>query len=272
MPWLPDFVSAVELARRQTRAAGQADAVTQYVAALQAGDARSLETVWPGTVVVHDPHSGLVTGHRQLKAFVKQSKAALARYQARFETIASTVADGRAVVELLARMTQGPDVVEWPIAVVAESPDDLSVVFRSYFSPFFADDRGQVRSPILESSQTHVPAIVSGFLTALAAGDARAAADVFAATGYFRESWPQPEAHRGAAELRSYFTAQFGAGGSIGLQPCRITDDGRRCVVEFNCTRWGSHELPPQAGVGVHERAGDGLLAAVRAYHGIEST
>ena len=35
MPWFPEFVSAVELARQQTRAAGQADPVGQYFAALK---------------------------------------------------------------------------------------------------------------------------------------------------------------------------------------------------------------------------------------------
>jgi hypothetical protein len=34
MPWFPDFASAVELARKQTRAAGRADPVGQYFAAL----------------------------------------------------------------------------------------------------------------------------------------------------------------------------------------------------------------------------------------------
>ena len=33
MPWFPEFVSAVELARQQTRAAGQADPVGQYITA-----------------------------------------------------------------------------------------------------------------------------------------------------------------------------------------------------------------------------------------------
>ena len=48
MPWFPEFVSAVELARQQTRAAGQADPVGQYITALNEGDAHALETVWPG--------------------------------------------------------------------------------------------------------------------------------------------------------------------------------------------------------------------------------
>jgi hypothetical protein len=45
MPWFPDFASAVEPARRQTRAAGKADPVGQYFAALNEGDTRALETV-----------------------------------------------------------------------------------------------------------------------------------------------------------------------------------------------------------------------------------
>ena len=44
MPWFPDFANAVELARRQTRAAGQADPVAQYFTALNEGDSHALET------------------------------------------------------------------------------------------------------------------------------------------------------------------------------------------------------------------------------------
>jgi hypothetical protein len=50
MPWLPDFVSAVELARLSSRAAGLADPVTRYVAAVQKGDVRDLlPSVFPDT-------------------------------------------------------------------------------------------------------------------------------------------------------------------------------------------------------------------------------
>ena len=41
MPWFPDFASAMQLARQQTRAAGQADPVRQYVTALNDGDVRA---------------------------------------------------------------------------------------------------------------------------------------------------------------------------------------------------------------------------------------
>jgi hypothetical protein len=38
VPWFPEFVSAVELVRRQTRSAGLADPVGQYFNALEHGD------------------------------------------------------------------------------------------------------------------------------------------------------------------------------------------------------------------------------------------
>ena len=58
MPWFPEFASAAELAREQTRAAGHADPVRQYLAALNGTDPRALETAWPGEVVVYDLQAG----------------------------------------------------------------------------------------------------------------------------------------------------------------------------------------------------------------------
>jgi hypothetical protein len=50
-----------------------------------------------------------------------------------------------------------------------------------------------------------------------------------------------------------------------------VTDDGERCAVEYNCMRWGGHDLPPQGGIGVYERSLDGLLTAVRVYDDVEA-
>jgi limonene-1,2-epoxide hydrolase len=164
---------------------GQADPVRQYVAALNEGDAHVLETAWPGEVVVYDPRYGEIRGHKRLRQFVRNSQSWLAERHARVETVASTAAGDRAVVELLAHLAYGGRELSWPVAVVAESQDDRSVAFRSYFSR------------------------------------------------------------------------------------C-VTDDGVRCAVEYNCVRWGSRDLPPQAGIGVYERGPDGLLAAARTYDDVE--
>ncbi len=271
MPWFPDFVSAVELTRRQTRAAGQADPVRQYFAALNQGDTRELETVWPGEVVVYDPRAGEIRGHRQLRRFVSQNNSWLAGLHARTETVAATVAGGRAVVELLAHLTSDGRELDWPLAIVAESPDDRSVVFRTYCSQWPVDGRRHVRPPILEPGSARPGDVVGRYQAALGAGDAEAIVRTFAPDGYFRESIGPHRTHRGAPELRSFFASCFSAGGGIGLQHCTVTDDGVRCAVEYNCVRWGSHDLPPQAGIGVYERGPDGLLSAARVYDDVEA-
>ena len=126
-----------------------ADPVAQYFTALNQGDASALETVWPGDVVVYDPRAGEVHGHRQLRRFVSQNRSWLAERQARIETVAATSAGGRAVVELLAHLADDGRQLAWPVAVVAESPDDLSIEFRTYCSQWPVDGRRHVRPPIL---------------------------------------------------------------------------------------------------------------------------
>jgi hypothetical protein len=270
MPWFPDFASAVELARRQTRAAGQADPVAQYFTALNKGDTRLLEDVWPGEVVVYDPRAGEIRGHRQLRQFVSRNLSWLAGLHARTETVAATVAGGRAVVELLAHLDHHGRQLAWPVAVVAESPADRSVVFRTYCSQWPVDERRHVRPPVLQPGPARPGDVAGRYQDALAAGDTEAVVSTFAPDGYFRGPFGPQAAHRGTAELRSFFTRCFSAGGGIGLQHCAVTDDGVRCALEYNCVRWGSHHLPPQAGLGIYERGPDGLLAAARIYDDIE--
>jgi ketosteroid isomerase-like protein len=270
MPWFPDFVSAVELARRQARAAGQADPVGEYFAALNEGDAHTLETVWPGEVVIYDPRAGEVRGHRQVRRFVGRNLSWLAGLHARTETVAATVDAGRAVVELLAHLDHDGRELAWPVAVVAESPDDMSVVFRTYCSQWPVDERRHVRPAILKAGPVHPGDVIGRYQAALAAGDTEAVVRTFAPDGYFRGPFGPQHAHRGTAELRAFFTRCFSAGGGIGLEHCAVTDDGVRCAVEYNCVRWGSHDLAPQAGIGIYERGPGGQLAAARVYDDVE--
>ena len=271
MPWFPDFTSAVELARRETRVAGQADPVAQYFTALSKGDTRALETVWPGEVVIQDPRAGEIRGHRQLRQFVSQNESWLAERHARIETVASTVVGGRAVVELLAHLAGDGWELAWPVAVVAESPDDRSVVFRTYCSQWPVDGRRHLRPPVLKPGHASAGDVVGRYQAALEDGDAEAIVNTFAPDGYFREPIGPHYTHRGTPELRSFFARCFSAGGGITLQHCTVTDDGVRCALEYNCVRWGSHDLPPQAGIGIYERGPDGLLAAARVYDDVEA-
>jgi ketosteroid isomerase-like protein len=259
MPWFPDFASAVELVRGQTRAAGQADPVGQYFAALNKGDPRALETIWPGEVLIYDPRAGEIRGHHQLRRFVRRNQAWLADRQARIETVASTVVGGRAVVELLAHLVDDGRELAWPVAVVAEAPDERSVVFRTYCSQWPVDGRRHVRPPILQPRDLHPGDVVGRFQAALESGDTEAILDTFAPDGYFREPIGPHPAHRGTPELRALFTTYFSGGGGIGLQHCAVTDDGVRCAVEYNLVRWGNRDVVPQPGIGIYERDHAGL-------------
>ena len=267
MPWFPDFVGAVELARSQERVAGRMDPVGQYFTALNRGDTGALETVWPGEVVVYDPRAGEIRGHRQLRRFVDQNRSWLAEHHARIDPVASTRSGRRAVVELLAHLSGD---VAWPVAVVAESPDDMSVEFRTYCSQWPVDGRRHLRPPILSPGGADPGDVVGRYRAALAAGDTDAAVSAFAPDGYLREPIGPDDTHRGTRALHSLFAGWLSAGG-IDMEACAVTDDGVRCAVEYNCDRWGDHDLPPQAGLGVYERGPDGLLAAARIYDDIEA-
>ena len=118
------------MARQQTRAAGEADPVAQYLAALTEHDTGALEDAWPGEVVIHDPRAGEVRGHRNLRRYLRQNQSWLAELDARTERVATIGEGGRAVVELLARLTHQGREIAWPVAVVA--PDGLLAAVRVY--------------------------------------------------------------------------------------------------------------------------------------------
>lgn len=81
-----------------------------------------------------------------------------------------------------------------------------------------------------------------------------------------RKSYPAYHAQAGSLGYQC-----FKAGGGLKLKQVSVTDDGARCTVEFNCVRWGRHDLTPQAGMSVYERSSGGLLASARLYSDIEA-
>ena len=265
MPWFPDFTNAAELARRWLRVDGHADPGAAYLTALERRDTRDLEVIWPGEVVVHDPVAGEVRGHRALRQFVHRSGRWLDERRAQTERIACTVADGRAVLELLAHLDDDGRRVTWPVAVVAEADGDRSVVFRTYCSRRPVDGRHHIRPPVLAGGNDPPGGAVGRLLAALAVGDADAVVAEFAPEAYVRE--PDASDH---TRLPAYFARCFSGGGSVVLRDCATTDDGARCALEYTCVRWGDRDLPPEAGLMVCERDARDRLAAVRLYDDIE--
>jgi hypothetical protein len=270
MPWFPDFAAATELARRDSRTEGRADPVTQYLHAIEEGESRTLQSIWPGEIVIEDPRAGTIKDRKALQRFVRDNRARFTKLHATTEIIASTTVGRRAVVELLAHLGDKGEATAWPIAVVAESPDDESVRFRTYCSQFPVDGRRHVRPPILPAVDEQPKDVVERHLKALAAGEIEAIVATFGEDGYVREPIGPHASHRGLTAVRSFFSELFGYGGGIELECTCITDDGSRCAFEYNFVHWGSHAVPPQAGIAVFERDTSGLLAAVRIYDDVE--
>lgn len=270
MPWFPDFANAAELARRSVRADAEEDPIGQYLAALDRGETGALEDAWPVHVTVDDPRAGHVRGHWSLRRFVHRSESWLAEHHAEVGTRASIEVDGRAVVELMVRLAE-PDGRDraWPVAVVAESDGSRSMTFRTYCSQMVVDGRRHVRPPILAPADEPPGDVVGRHLAALEVGDVDAVVRTFAADGSVQEAVGAPTVHRGAAELRDYYEHCAAAGG-LAWQPCRVTDDGVRCAVEYTCLTWAGRPVPPQAGLAVFERAGSGHISAVHLYDDIE--
>jgi hypothetical protein len=162
-------------------------------------------------------------------------------------------------------LSDGGRTLAWPMAVVAESPDEDSVVFRSYFSLRALDGSPHLRSPILPRASVRADGVVAAFQAALAGPDVDAALGAFEADGYLREALGPERVHRGIAELRSYFEGHLRSGGIV-AEVCAVTEDDVHCAVECNYVGLSGHEVPPQAAIVVYERGADGLLAAVRLY------
>ena len=95
-----------------------------------------------------------------------QNQTFLAERREKTETVATTRIPGRAVVELLVHLEATARNSAWPVAVVAESPDDLSVVFRTYCSRWPVDGRRFVRQPILGPRELKPGDVVGRYLAA----------------------------------------------------------------------------------------------------------
>jgi hypothetical protein len=134
------------------------------------------------------------------------------------------------VAELLVHLTGDGAEVDWPVAVVAESANDRSVVFRTYCSRWPVDGARHVRPPILRAGANHPGDVVGTYQDALQVGDVDATVRVVAQDGYYRGPLGRAAIYRGTGELQSFFTECFEAGGGIDLEHCTVTDDARRSL------------------------------------------
>lgn len=179
----------------------------------------------------------------------------------RMESQANTFANGRAVSEQILHLDLNGKAVALPVAVVSDGEN-----VRIYHSTWPLTGGHKLRGPVLPATTIPLPDVIRDYQAALAAGDLEKIVATFEPDGEVREPSGGEFLYQGENEIRRIYQAMFQSGGGILLDHCTVTDDGVRCAIEYNVVQWGKHKLPPQCGMAVYERSGNGKLRAARIY------
>jgi SnoaL-like domain len=278
MPWMPEVFAAPLAESRRVEARGEEDVASAndaiaYYEGLLAEEPEALVRSFAGQPRVNDPRVGHVEGARELRAFVSGTVDWLRERDAVVENVALTRTETRTVEEVVLHLLGDESGrVELPVAIVADrNPDRTLKAIRVYHSMWPLTGEHAVRPPLLLADPgLHAEGVVGDYQRALAEGDLQGVVNTFEPDGYAREPSGGAYLHRGTEGLRALYEHMFANGGGIALEHCTLTDDGVRCSLEYNCSRWGVTEIPPQAGVAVYERGTSGLLAAARIYDDVE--
>jgi len=243
--------------------------VSRYVPLLIEGDLRGLFELFGDAPRVNDPRLGWIEGAR-FEPFVAASHEALAERQARVEHLATTFTNRGAVEECILSLVRRDRTVRLPVAIAAVISSDLLAAVHVYHSMWPLMGAHAIRSPILpELASLVLPDVIGRYEDSLTRGDVSRLLEQFDADGVVRDPTGEEHVYRGMSELRRFFGKLLASGG-IFRERCSLTDDGRRCALEYNVTAWDGMLLPHQAGIAVYERARTGLLAATRFYDDVE--
>lgn len=214
---------------------------------------------------VHDPQAGDVRGSA-FSTLARESKAWFLAHRARSRSVATLLGKSRIVAEYVVDFERDGEAFDLPVAVVVDKGRDLLDV-RIYHSQYPLLGTHAVRPPIVQPDVRANPSgVVDEYFNVLASGDAERVVECYEPDGYFREPSGARYAHRGRDVLLPFYRFMFSAGGGIPLRHCTVTEDAKTCAVEYVCDRWGSHDLPPQAGVAIYMRGPNGLIAAAHVY------
>ena len=243
--------------------------VSRYVPLLIEGDLQGLLDLFGDAPRVNDPRLGWIEGER-FEPFVAASHEGLYARQARVEHLATTFTNRGAVEECILNLVHRDRTVRLPVAIAAVISSDMLAAVHVYHSMWPLMGAHAIRSPILPGLVSLVlPDVIERYEEGLTRGDVSRLLEQFDADGVVREPTGEERVYRGMAELRQFFRKLLASGG-VFRERCSLTDDGRRCALEYNVTAWDGVLLPHQAGIAVYERARTGLLAATRIYDDVE--
>jgi hypothetical protein len=264
--------SAPALAQIEERLRRQELDVVPYFDGFLTGEIDALIQSFAGEPEVHYPVRGRVKGARAFAAYATATKAWLEEREASIEHLGIVRTERRGFGEAVLRLSGEDGPVDLPVAVVSDQrPDGSMQEVRVYYSSWQLTGHHAIRPPLLQPDPGRRESdVVGDYQRALAAGDLDAVLASFEPGGYAREPAGAAFIHRGPEGLREFYESLFSNGGGIRLEHCTYTDDNRTCALEYNVTRWGRTELPPQAGVAVYVRGKSGKLAAARIYDDVD--
>ena len=271
MPWLPELFSVPVVEQLEEKWHGELVSVP-YFDGLIAGEIDALVESFSGEPELHHPVRGRISGERAFRAYAAEMNVWLNQRHVSVEDVGHVIEarEGFEEVVLHVRGEAGP--VSVPAAIVTSKQSDRRIdELRIYSSSWPLTGRHLNRPPLLQPDpDLRASDVVADYQRALAAGDADAVVAAFEPDGYAREPAGGPYLHRGRDGLRAFYELLFSNHGGIPLEHCGLIDDGRACALEYNVTRWGQTELPPQAGVAVYVRGQSGKLAATRIYDDVD--
>jgi len=272
MPWLPELFTAPTLQRLQDK--WERELVTvPFFDGLMTGEVNALLESFAGEPELHHPVRGRVRGVRAFSRFVAETKAWLSEPNASVEDLEHVIRAGRLGCGEVVLHVEGVNGrVGLPVAVVADKePDGQIDELRMYFSSWPLTGRHANRPPLLQPGPDLGESdAVAEYQRALAVGDVDAIVAAFEPDGYAREPAGGEHVHRGPDALRAFYERLFANGGGIPLEHCAYIDDGQACALEYNVVRWGTTDVPPEAGVAVYVRGASGKLAAARIYDDVD--
>jgi hypothetical protein len=269
VPWVPDLFSARALARLEDHRRRERLATVPFYAGVLTGETDALLGSFVGEPELHHPVRGRIKGERAFLAFVADTKAWLEESEVSVEDIDRIATERRAVGEAVLHVGGDGGRVDLPVAIATDRQPDLRIEeLRIYYSTGPLTGRHANRPPVLQPDpELREPDVIGAYQRALAAGDLDAIVASFELDGYAREPAGGDYVHAGPEGLMKFYRWLFSNGGGIPLEHCALTDDGGACALEYNVVRWGETELlPPQAGIAVYVRGGNGKIAAARIY------
>jgi hypothetical protein len=207
-------------------------------------------------------------GKQQPAEFIAETRAWLARHEARSVQVHDVITPERIVHELLLLLTFDGEERELPVMLVADLQDGRIRDLRVYHSTWPLTGSHLVRPPIMQYDLVErPPEPVGSYHEALAHGDAEAADAAFEPDGCVREPAGGQWVHCGQARADWY--VYILRAGPIVLHLGTISDDGTTVVYEYMADAWGE-PMTPQAGAAAYQRGASGKLLAARIYDDIE--